>query len=121
MEIKKKIKRAITDSGTDVKVDKTRSGISNLVQLYSLIADMPIKDVESQFRGKMYSDFKSDLGNIMVEFLGPIQKKYNEIIRDKIYLEAVLTEGSENAHYRARKTLSKVYRKVGFIPPKKIG
>ena len=116
--IKKKIKRAITDSGTNVKVDKTRSGISNLVQLYSLIADMPIKDVESQFSDKMYSDFISELGNIMAEFLGPIQKKYNEIIRDKIYLESVLAEGAENAHYRARQTLSKVYRKVGFISNK---
>ena len=116
--IKKKIKRAVTDSGTEVKVDKTRSGISNLVQLYALITDISIKDVESQFSGKMYSYFKSDLGNIMAEFLGPIQKKYNEIIRDYIYLESVLAEGAENAHYRARKTLSKVYRKVGFIANK---
>ena len=116
--IKKKIKRAITDSGTEVKVDKSRSGISNLVQLYSLITDMPIQDVETQFSGKMYSDFKSDFGNIMAEFLDPIQKKYNEIRKDKTYLESVLSEGAENAHYRARKTLSKVYRKVGFIPNK---
>ena len=79
---------------------------------------MPIKDVEAQFRGKMYSDFKSDLGNIMAEFLDPIQKKYNEIRKDKTYLESVLSEGAESAYYRARKTLSKVYRKVGFIPNK---
>ena len=58
--IKKKIKRAVTDSGTEVKVDKARSGISNLVQLYSLITDISIKDVESQFSGKMYSYFKSE-------------------------------------------------------------
>ena len=112
------IKLAKTDSGTEVKVDKSRPGISNLVQLYSLITDISIKDVESHFSGKMYSYFKSELGNIMAEFLGPIQKKYNEIIRDKIYLESVLAEGAENAHYRARKTLSKVYRKVGFISNK---
>jgi tryptophanyl-tRNA synthetase len=116
--IKKKIKRAVTDSGTEVKVDKSRPGISNLVQLYSLIADMSIKDVEAQFSGKMYSDFKSELGNVMAEFLEPIQKKYNEISTDKAYLESVLDKGAENAYYRARKTLSKVYRKVGFIPKK---
>ena len=116
--IKKKIKRAVTDSGTEVKVDKSRPGISNLVQLYSLIADMSIKDVEDQFFGKMYSDFKSELGNVMTEFLAPIQKKYDEISKDKAYLESVLAKGAENAYYRARKTLSKVYRKVGFIPKK---
>jgi len=116
--IKKKIKRAVTDSGTEVKVDKSRPGISNLVQLYSLITDMPIKDVEAQFSFKMYSDFKSELGNVMAEFLAPIQKKYDEISTDKAYLESVLDKGAENAYYRARKTLSKVYRKVGFIPKK---
>ena len=114
--VKKKIKRAVTDSGTEVKVDKSRPGISNLVQLYSLIADMSIKDVEAQFSGKMYSYFKSELGNVMAEFLAPIQKKYDEISKDKAYLESVFARGAENAHYRARKTLTKVYRKVGFIP-----
>ena len=77
---------------------------------------MSIKDVETQFDGKMYSDFKSDLGNIMADFLEPIRNKYDEIIKDKTYLESILSKGAENAHYRARKTLSKVYRKVGCIP-----
>jgi tryptophanyl-tRNA synthetase len=116
--IKKKIKRAVTDSGTDIKVDKARPGISNLIQLYSLITDMSVKDVQTQFSGKMYSDFKSELGNVMAEFLAPIQKKYDEISKDKPYLESVLAKGAESAHYRARKTLTKVYRKVGFIPKK---
>ena len=116
--IKKKIKRAVTDSGTDIKVDKDRPGISNLIQLYSLITDMSVKDVQTQFSGKMYSDFKSELGNVMAEFLAPIQKKYDEISKDKAYLESVLAKGAERAHYRARKTLTKVYRKVGFIPRK---
>ena len=116
--IKKKIKRAVTDSGTDIKVDKARPGISNLIQLYSLITDMSVKDVQTQFSGKMYSDFKSELGNVMAEFLAPIQKKYDEISKDKAYLESVLARCAESAHYRARKTLTKVYRKVGFIPKK---
>ena len=116
--IRKKIQRAVTDSGTEVKMDKSRPGISNLVQLYSLMTNMSTKDVETQFVGKMYSDFKSDLGNIIAEFLDPIQKKYDEISKDKTYLESVLAKGAESAHYRARKTLSKVYRKVGFIPKK---
>ena len=115
--VKKKIKRAVTDSGSEVRMDKSRPGISNLVQLYSLITGMSVKDVESQFSGKMYSDLKIDLGNITAEFLEPIQKKYYEIYMDKAYLESVLAKGAENASYRGRKTLSKVYRKVGFIQP----
>ncbi len=115
--VKRKIKRAVTDSGSEVKMDKSRSGISNLVQLYSLITDLSVKEVESQYSGKMYSDFKTDLGNVIAEFLEPIQKKYNEISKDKDYLESLLAEGAENAFYRGRKTLSKVYRKVGFIQP----
>ena len=116
--IKKKIKQAVTDSGTDIQVDKARPGISNLIQLYSLITDMSVKDVQTQFSGKMYSDFKSELGNVMAEFLAPIQKKYDEISKDKAYLESVLARGAESAHYRSQKTLTKVYRKVGFIPKK---
>ena len=115
--IKKKIKRAVTDSGTEVRMDKSRPGISNLVQLYSLITDSAVQDVELQFSGKMYSDFKTELGIITAEFLEPIQEKYNEISKEKAYLESVLAKGAENAFYRARKTLSKVYRKVGFIQP----
>jgi len=115
--VKRKIKRAVTDSGSEVRMDKSRPGISNLVQLYSLITDLSVKEVESQYSGKMYSDFKTDLGNVIAEFLEPIQKKYNEISKDKDYLESVLAKGAENAFYRGRKTLSKVYRKVGFIQP----
>ena len=115
--VKKKIKRAVTDSGSEVKMDKSRLGISNLVQLYSLITGLSVKEVESQYSGKMYSDFKTDLGDVIADFLTPIQKKYNEISKDKAYLESVLAKGAENAFYRGRNTLSKVYRKVGFIKP----
>jgi tryptophanyl-tRNA synthetase len=58
------------------------------------------------------------LGNVTAEYLAPIQQKYAEISKDKTYLESVLTKGAESAYYRARKTLTKVYRKVGFIPNK---
>ena len=97
-------------------MDKSRPGISNLVQLYSLISNLPIRDVETQFAGKMYSNFKTELANVMIEFLEPIQKKYDEVNHDKKYLESILAKGAENAYYRARKTMSKVHRKVGFIP-----
>ena len=113
--IRKKVKRAVTDSGSEIRYDKSRPGISNLVNMYSLITDTSTETVEKEFEGKMYSDFKIELGNIMVDFLAPVRQKYTEIINDKSYLESILSMGAENACSRARKTLSKVYRKVGFI------
>ena len=116
--IRKKVKRAVTDSGSKIRYDKSRPGISNLVNMYSIITDTSHEDVEKSFEGKMYSDFKVELGDAMVEYLAPVQQKYVKIINDKAYLESVLSKGAENAYSRARKTISKVYRKVGFIPYK---
>ena len=116
--IRKKVKRAVTDSGSEIRYDKSRPGISNLISMYALLTDTSFEAVEKAFEGKMYSDFKVELGDIMTDYLAPVQKKYTEIINDKAYLESVLSRGAENAYYRARKTLTKVYRKVGFIPNK---
>jgi len=112
----KKIKRAVTDSGSEIKIKESNPGISNLIVLYSLISKKTTGEVENLFENKMYSDFKLELGELLVEFLRPIQKKYNDISSDKVYLDSILNKGAEEAYYRARKTLSKVYRKVGFIP-----
>ena len=96
--IKKKIKRAVTDSGKEVKVDKSRPGISNLVNMYSLVTGTTVEAVENQFEGKMYSDFKSELGNVIAEYLELIQKRYAEISKDKAYLESILANGAESAY-----------------------
>ena len=114
--IRKKVKRAVTDSGSEIRYDESQPGISNLVSMYALITNTSHRDVEKEFIGKMYSEFKVALGDEMVDFLAPVQQKYKEIINDKAYLESILSKGAENAYYRARKTLSKVFRKVGFIP-----
>ena len=113
--IRKKMKRAVTDSGSKIRYDKSQPGISNLISMYALLTDTSFEAVEKAFEGKMYSDFKVALSDIMIDYLAPVQNKYTEIINDKAYLESVLSKGAENAFYRARKTLTKVYRKVGFI------
>lgn len=113
--IRKKVKRAVTDSGSKIRYEKSRPGISNLISMYALLTDTSFQAVEKAFEGKMYSDFKVELGDIMTDCLAPVQKKYAEVINDKAYLESVLSEGAENAYWRARKTLTKVYRKVGFV------
>jgi len=114
-QIIKKINSAVTDSDTQIIYSKYKPGISNLIDIYSSITELSIDDIVKNYDGKMYSDFKSDLGAIIVNLLQPIQKKYNEIINDKKYLDDLLKEGSDFAKYNARKTLSKVYRKVGFV------
>jgi len=117
--IMKKIKRAVTDSGKEIIYDESKPGLANLMSMYSSMSGESIQSIESYFEGKMYSDFKQSLGELTVETLKPVQAKYNEAILDKTYLEGILKTGAENAYFRARKTLSKVYRKVGFVQQKK--
>jgi len=111
----RKIKRAVTDSGSEIVFSDDKPGLKNLITIYSSYSGISPKDIEKQYAGKMYSDFKEDLGQLISESLRPIRTKYNEIISDKDYLNKVLSEGAEKASYLARKTLSKVYRKIGLI------
>jgi len=113
--IVKKIKRAVTDSGNIIQYDENQPGLANLLNIYSALSGDSIKDIESKFEGKMYSEFKKDLAEIVVESLNPIQNKYNELINDKAYLTEVLSEGAEKASRIAFKTIRKVYKKSGLI------
>ena len=113
--IVKKIKRAVTDSGSTIQYDEDRTGLANLLNIYSALSGDSIKDIESKFEGKMYSEFKKDLAEVVVESLNPIQNKYNELINDKAYLTEVLSEGAEKASRIAFKTIRKVYKKSGLI------
>ena len=111
----KKIKRAVTDSGITIEFDESRPGLANLLNIYSALSGESIKDIENKFKGRMYSDFKEDLAEIVVESLSPIQTKYNELINDKSYLGDILSKGSERASQIAYKTIRKVYKKSGLI------
>ena len=114
--IKKKIKKAVTDSGSQIKKDSLNPGITNLLQLHSLVTGVNVSQLEKEFEGKLYSDLKNDLIDSINDFLKPIQDEYNQLISNKDYLNSVLKKGADDAFYRARRTLSKVYRKVGFLP-----
>ncbi|MBI45755.1 MAG: tryptophan--tRNA ligase [Candidatus Marinimicrobia bacterium] len=113
--IKKKINRAVTDSGSEIKYSEDKPGLSNLIDIYTSLTNEKIEDVEQKYIGKMYSVLKKDLIEIIIDFLGPIKEEYTKIISDKAYLAEVLSDGSEKASFKARRTLSKVYRKVGFV------
>jgi len=113
--IRKKIKRAVTDSGSDIIFDEKKLGLANLLTIYSIATGNDISKIESNYKGKMYSDFKTDLGDVLVDLLIPIQKEYKLLMKDKKHIQDILKSGSEKATLKAYKTLDKVYRKIGLV------
>ena len=115
-DIMRKFKRAVTDCETAVKFDKVnKAGISNLLTIYCTATGKTIEEAEAEFAGQGYGIFKPAVGEAVVELLRPIREESERMIADKAYLEGVYKEGAQHAQYLANKTLSKVYRKVGFV------
>ncbi|WP_422486820.1 tryptophan--tRNA ligase [Gudongella sp. DL1XJH-153] len=114
-KISKKIKRAVTDSVGIVNYSDDQPGIKNLINIYSVLSGKEINDIVDMYSGKGYGVFKSELAEVVVEALDPIQTKYREYLDSKDYLEKIYTEGAQKAEAKARKTLRKVYKKIGFI------
>jgi tryptophanyl-tRNA synthetase len=116
--LRRKIKRAVTDSAREITpASIDQPGIGNLITIYSVLTDADEKSVAEHFSGQQYSVFKSELSDRLVDFLEPFQHRYQKIMDDKGYLTSILDQGAERARYMAMKTLSKVYRKLGFVPP----
>ena len=114
--IRRKLRRAVTDSDTCVRHGADKPAITNLLNIYTLCSGMSIADAEKQFEGKGYGEFKDAVADAVIEVVAPIQAEQKRLLADKAYLEGVLKTGAEQASYIASKTLSKVYRKVGLIP-----
>ena len=113
--IVRKFKRAVTDSDTEVRYDpETKPGVSNLLTIYCAFTGKSVGEAEKEFAGKGYGDFKLAVGETVADALAPVQAEKARLLADKGYLANVLKEGAERAFRLARKTLSKVYRKVGF-------
>ena len=110
----RKVKRAVTDSKSEINYSNSK-GLANLIDIYSSFSNKNIDQIEEYYIGKQYSTFKNDLGQIIVESLKPIQKKYNDVIGDKRYLDTILKTNSNKATQIARRMMSKIYRKIGFI------
>ncbi len=112
--IKNKIKSAVTDSDTTIRFDvKEKPGISNLLTIYASLTNQSIDAIVNQYKDSNYQTFKSDLADIVVEAIRPIQEKYHEIINSK-ELDEALNKGRDEASYIARKKLAKVYRRLGL-------
>ncbi|HRX14100.1 MAG TPA: tryptophan--tRNA ligase [Eubacteriales bacterium] len=113
--IMRKLKRAVTDSDTEIKYASSKPGVSNLLTIYSLCEGVTIKQAEERFHGCGYGELKEKTAESVIKILKPIQQRQKEIMSDKEYMQIVLTEGAQKAENIARKTLSKVYRKIGFV------
>ena len=114
--IDRKIKRSVTDSLGEIAYNEEQKGLKNLLNIYSIFSQKEIPNIVEGYEGQGYGKFKSDLAEILIEGLSPIQEKYNEIRNNKDYLEKIYKEGAEKAEYESMKTLKKVYKKIGFIP-----
>ena len=117
-EIARKFKRAVTDSDTEhcVRYDpENKPGVANLMSIYAAVTGKSFAEIESEFDGKGYGVFKPAVGDAVVEALRPIREEAERIMADKAYLQQVYTDGAQKATYIARKTLRKVYKKVGLV------
>ena len=115
--ITRKIKRAVTDSDNSISYDpKNKPGVSNLLEIYSIMTNQTLEQCAKEFESvTSYGTFKQAVADAVVAKLEPIQAKYDKIIGDKIFVEQMMAKGAENAERVARKTLSKVMKKIGMV------
>lgn len=110
----KKIRSAVTDSGSEIKYDKeNKPGISNLLTIYSSLTDRSIEDLETQYDGSSYGEFKKDLGKVVEEFLTGFQEKYNYYLNSEA-LDNILDAGCDKAAFKADKMIEKMERAMGL-------
>jgi tryptophanyl-tRNA synthetase len=113
--IKQKILRAVTDTGKVIKYDvEKKPGISNLLTIYSLLSDKPVKDIEKKFKDKGYAEFKKSLADVVVNYLDPIRKKRKELLSRGVYVEEILKQGQRKAQTIAQSTMQEVREKMGL-------
>lgn len=113
--IRRKIKRAVTNSLGIVAYNEEQLGLKNLLEIYSIFSKEEIPNIVNRYEGQGYGKFKEDLAEAVIEGLSPIKDKYDYLINNKDFIEKIYKEGAEKAEYQAMKTLRKVYKKVGFI------
>ena len=113
--IVKKLKRAVTDSGSEVTLEDSKPGVKNLLMIQSALTGKSPEEVVTQYAGKQYGHLKVDTANLVASVVGPIRNKADELMTDHAYLEAVLTKGAEKAREKALPTLARVYERVGLV------
>ena len=114
-DIIRKFKRAVTDSDTVVRYAEGKDGINNLMSIYSCFTGKAFEEIEKEFDGKGYGDFKLAVGETVADSLAPLREKFDALMKDKAYLESVMRGGAETASRIAAKTIAKVHKKLGFV------
>ena len=112
--IVRKFKRAVTDSDAEVRYGEDKPGISNLMEIYGCITGKTHDEISAEFSGKGYGDFKLAVGETVADELAPLQKRYEELLKDKAYIDGCIKENDAKAAYFANKTLRKVHKKIGL-------
>ncbi len=116
--IRRKCKRAVTDSIGEIRYSEEQPGLHNLIDIYAACSDQTPQEIVDEFSGCGYGEFKEALGEAVVKVLTPIQKRVAELEKDKQYIDRIIKNNAEKADYYAQKTLRKVKKKVGY--PEKI-
>lgn len=112
--VRKKIARAVTDSGREVKASPEKPAITNLLTIYAAVSDRPVADIEQEYEGKGYSDFKKGLSQALVDFLVPFRNRYLEFLDDPAQLDKILDTGAAHAKEVASQTMAVVRERVGL-------
>jgi tryptophanyl-tRNA synthetase len=116
--LSKKIKRAVTDTETEIRYDPdNKPGVSNLLVILSAVTDTPVPKLESDFAGQGYGALKNAVADAVVAFAEPFAKRLNELLADPGEIDRILARGAERARPVAARTVKDVYEKVGFVPP----
>ncbi|NEC13565.1 tryptophan--tRNA ligase [Streptomyces sp. SID8014] len=115
----KKIKSAVTDTGSEIRFDRAeKAGVSNLLSILSTLSGETIAELEEKYTGKGYGALKTDLAEVMVDFVTPFRERTHAYLDDPETLDAILAEGAEKARAVAAETLAQTYDKLGLVPAK---
>ena len=114
-DIMRKFKKAVTDSDAEVRYSESKPGVSNLMTIYRAFTGKSYEDIEREFEGRGYGDFKLAVGEACADGLADVRAEFDRLIKDKAFLESVMKAGADEASYYARKIMSKVRRKIGFV------
>lgn len=115
----KKVRSAVTDTDTVVRYDpENKPGVSNLLGIYSTLTGTSVQELERQYEGKLYGALKTDLADVVVDFVTPFRDRTQQYLDDPETLDALLAKGAEKARAVAAETLSQTYERVGFLPAK---
>lgn len=113
-KIRNKIKKAVTDSGSEITVSEDKPALRNLLTIYSLLTDQSVEEIAADYAGKGYGDFKQDLAEVVVEALTPIKQRHDELINDPVELDRILADGGDKARAIADSTLDAAKAAMGL-------